>query len=113
MVKTKWNDPLEDDSFIDAAAAADNLREDPHYGQDSGLPEESRKASKEDESSSSSNDEPEDTRTSEEAPLGHIWTTHDNWRVRLNNLTPAQEKGPGVREGTPACIWPCRARLRE
>ena len=50
MVKTEWNDPLEGDNFVDTAAAADNLCEDSSYGQDSNLPEDSRKAPEEDES---------------------------------------------------------------
>ena len=42
-------------------------------------------------SSSSSNDDAEGTGASEGAPLGHIWSTHESWQIRLNSLRTAQK----------------------
>ena len=90
MVKSEWCEPLEDDDFVDAAAGADDLRGDPHYEQDDGLPEESREGSK-GEGSSSSDDEAEETSAPRAPPLSHIWSTHDSWRIRLDGLKEAQK----------------------
>ena len=96
-IKSEWIDPQGDDAFVDAAARADDLRGDPHYKQDAALAEESQLGSKGDEEDDEDEDHDEDSdgaghdELPEGVPVGHTWTTHDNWQTRLNSLTTAQK----------------------
>ena len=89
--------PQEDDPFIDAAARADNLRDDPHYVQGAEPAEGSQLGTKGDEEDDGDEDRGDDGDDAgddgppEGSPVGHTWTTHDNWRTRLNSLTTAQK----------------------
>ena len=92
-IKSELYEPAGDDTFTDAAAGVDDLRDD--HKQDEPLADEVPPGSKGDEDEGESEDHDEDDGAPDEppegAPVSRVWTTHDNWQSRLDSLNAAQK----------------------